>query len=181
MADRDFVDALLDQWERELPGERFEELGVFSRLSRYVRLVSKAIYANMERYELNESQFNMLCALHRAGDPYQLNPTALSTSMLVTSGGITYVIDQMEAAGNVARLPDPHDRRGLLIRLTPEGRTLIESAIRSHQQICAELLAPLGSARQDDLTDTLRILLLAVEDGPPPASSKVTADAGHER
>lgn len=172
MGNRDFVDALLDQWEQELPGERFEALGVFSRLTRFSRLSARMIYANIDRFNLNETQFNLLCALHRAGDPYQLNPKALSSSMLVTSGAITHVIDQMEAAGNVERLPDPQDRRGLLIRLTPAGRERIEEAIQSHQALCVELLAPLGAAGQKRFTDALRTLLIAIDDGPPPASSK---------
>lgn len=178
MQDRDFVDVLLDQWEQELPGPRFEELGVFSRLTRYSRLAARVIYANIEQFHLNETQFNMLCALHRAGDPYQLNPTALSTSMLVTSGAITYVIDQMEAAENVTRLPDPQDRRGQLIRLTPHGKSLIEAAIQSHREVCTKLLAPLGAARQEALTDALRTLLIAIDDGPPPASTKVASTIG---
>ena len=169
---RDFVDVLLDQWEAELPGERFEELGVFSRLTRYARLAARTIYANLEQYGLNETQFNLLCALHRAGDPYELSPKELSASMLVTSGAITYVIDQMEDAGNVERFPDPVDRRGLIVQLTSNGRKRIGEAILSHQQVCKELLAPLGPGRQKRLTDALRTLLVAIDDGSLPATSK---------
>jgi DNA-binding MarR family transcriptional regulator len=169
---RDFVDALLDQWKAELPDERFEELGVFSRLTRYGRLAARTIYANIEQFGLNETQFNLLCALHRAGDPYQLSPKELSASMLVTSGAITYVIDQMEDAGNVQRLPDPLDRRGLIVQLTPDGKQRIEEAARSHQQVCKELLAPLGQRGQKNLTNALRTLLVAIDDGPLPATAK---------
>jgi len=168
----DFVDAILAQWAVQLPGEDFEALGVFSRLARYSRLASKVIYGNIERFGLNETQFNMLAALVRSGPPYRLTPTELSATMLITSGAVTYVIDQMETAGNVVRRERSQDRRSSPIELTPAGKQKIEDAARSHQAVCKQLLAPLTDQQFGDFVATLRTLLVSVDDGPVPVSRK---------
>ncbi|WP_033294084.1 MarR family winged helix-turn-helix transcriptional regulator [Amycolatopsis jejuensis] len=167
----DFVDALIGQWETELPEEHFESFSVVSRIARYLRLVNRQTNANLERFGFQETQFNLLCALRRAGAPHQLSPKELATSMLVTSGAITYVIDQMESAGCVERIPDPRDRRALLVRLTGEGTKRVEEAMRAHLQLCDELLAPLDATGRRDLTDALRALLIGIDDTAPPSFS----------
>lgn len=177
----DFVDVLVDQWEAELPGERFAALGIVSRLARYLRLANRITSANLEQFGLLETQFNLLCALRRAGAPYQLSPKELSGSMLITSGAITYVTDQMEKAGYVERLPDPRDRRALLVHLTSEGKKLVEEAMLSHLALCKELLGPLNKAGQRDLADALRSLLHAIDDAPPPAYSAGIKTGDQER
>ena len=168
----DFVDAILAQWAAQLPGEDFQALGVFSRLTRYGRLASKVIYGNLEQFGLNETQFNMLAALVRSGPPYRLTPKELSATMLVTSGAVTYVIDQMETAGNVVRLEHSQDRRSSPIQLTPAGKRKIEDAAKSHQAVCKRLLEPLTDQQFGDFVATLRTLLVSVDDGSVPVSRK---------
>lgn len=167
----DFVDIVLERWQEELPEGDFEPLGVISRITRYLRLASRHTNANLEKFGLQETQFNMLCALRRAGAPYQLSPKELLTSMLITSGAITYVIDQMQDAGYVTREPDPRDRRALLVRLTDAGKERVEEAMLAHLRVCDELLGPLDDAQRRGLRDALRLLLAAIEDGAVPASS----------
>ena len=64
----------------------------------------------------------MLAALRRAGAPYELSPGRLLRETLVTSGTMTNRVDRLAARGLVTRLPDPNDRRGVLVRLTRAGR-----------------------------------------------------------
>ena len=42
---------------------------------------------------------------------------------------MTNRLDRLEEAGLIRRLPDPDDRRGLLIELTPKGRRLYQTAV----------------------------------------------------
>ena len=64
----------------------------------------------------------MLAALRRAGPPYELSPGRLLRETLVTSGTMTNRVDRLAARGFVERYPDPDDRRGVIVRLTPEGK-----------------------------------------------------------
>ena len=172
---RDFVDALLDQWKAELPGERFEELGVFSRLTRYGRLAARTIYANIEQFGLNETQFNLLCALHRARDPYQLSPKGSSPPRCSSPPAPSPTSStKWKTPETSSDSPTRSIGAALLDRAADLGGQTADrgEAARSHQQVCKELLAPLGSAGQKNLTNALRTLLVAIDDGPLPATSK---------
>ena len=160
----DFVDQLLTQWNAELPGLDFTGLGVFARLARFSHIAGKRIYKNLEPFGLNETQFNTLAALHRAGPPYQLSPKQLAKAMLLTPGAITYVIDQLENAGSVSRLATSADRRKFIIELTPEGKDRIKAAVEAHLAMCGMLLAPLEPAELATFINTLRRLLISVDD-----------------
>lgn len=77
----------------------------------------------------------------------------------------TSVVDGLEAAGLVARRPDPHDRRSVLVALTDEGRRLLDGLDEARRATAEELFAPLGA---EDRAELLRLLgaLAAGEDRP---------------
>jgi DNA-binding MarR family transcriptional regulator len=47
----------------------------------------------------------------------------------LTSGSMTNLIDRMAAAGLVERLPNPDDRRSLMLQLAPEGTETVERVV----------------------------------------------------
>lgn len=47
-----------------------------------------------------------------------MSPTALAGALHLTTGGVTTVIDHLEALGYVSRRPDPSDRRRLILETT---------------------------------------------------------------
>jgi DNA-binding MarR family transcriptional regulator len=84
---------------------------------------------------------------------------------MLTTSGTTKRLDRLEAAGYVTREPDPGDRRGVLIALTPEGRRLIDTAAARHLANERRILSGLTAAEQHQLADLLRKLSLTL---PPP-------------
>jgi DNA-binding MarR family transcriptional regulator len=83
--------------------------------------------------------------------------------MMVTSGTMTNRIDRLTEKGLVRRVPDPEDRRGILVELTVRGRELIDSAIISHVANEARLLQPLSTEEQHTLAVLLRKWLSSLE------------------
>ena len=77
---------------------------------------------------------------------------------MVTSGAITNRVDRMETKGLVQRVPDPGDRRGVRIRLTPAGLELIDKLMPLHVANERRLLAALGDDERGALADLLRAL-----------------------
>ena len=75
-------------------------------------------------------EFDVLAALRRAGAPYELSPGRLLRETLVTSGTMTNRVDRLAARGLVERYPDPDDRRGVIVRLTPEGKATRRRRVR---------------------------------------------------
>jgi len=165
VASADAVDAILDQWQRERPDLDVTSTGVFGRISRIAALVDQAMDRVFQPHGLTGGDFVVLAALRRSGTPYQLTPTALTRSMMVTSGGTTKRLDRLEVRGLIRRDPDPADRRGTLVTLTEAGLTTIDAVAPEHVQNEQRLLAALSPNQRDTLTQLLRELLLALEHG----------------
>ena len=110
----------------------------------------------------------MLAALRRDGAPYQLSPGALLTQTLVTSGTMTNRIDRLAHRGLVRREPSPADRRGVLVRLTEEGRARVDAAMSDLLDVEAGLLAGLGPPGRAQLADLLRDVVAPFDDAEGP-------------
>lgn len=166
MSDRpasDHVDHLLEQWARERPDLDTRPLAIAARVVRLERFLSRASRAALDELGVNEGEGNVLAALRRAGPPYRLTPTELYQSLLLSSGAMTNRIDRLEAQGYVVREGDPNDRRRTFVRLTADGRALVDRAIDAHSAALAEVLAPLDDRSHGDLERLLRDLLAAIE------------------
>ncbi len=124
--DEDEVDRLVAAWARERPDLDIAPLEVLSRVSRLARHLDRGRRSAFARSGLEGWEFDVLAALRRAGAPYELSPGRLLTQTLVTSGTMTNRIDRLASRGLVARRPDPTDRRGVQVRLTPAGREAVD-------------------------------------------------------
>jgi DNA-binding MarR family transcriptional regulator len=82
---------------------------------------------------------------------------------MMTSGGMTAAIDRLERKGLVARLPNPADRRGSLVRLTDTGREVIDEAMTRHVQTEHRLVGVLDEQEQAQLRGLLHKLLRVVD------------------
>lgn len=63
----------------------------------------------------------------------------------------------------MTRVPDPADRRGILVELTAHGLEVVDEAIAAVWSTQAQLLADLTVAEREQLSALLRTLLLALE------------------
>ncbi|MDT0268332.1 MarR family transcriptional regulator [Streptomyces sp. DSM 44915] len=154
----DEVDRLVAAWRRERPDLDVEPLEVLSRVSRLARHLDRARRQAFAEHQLEPWEFDVLTALRRAGDPYQLSPGQLLTQTLVTSGTMTNRIDRLAKKGLVERLPDPSDRRGVLVRLTAVGRDKADSALAALLDQERAILADLTVEQRHALARLLRSL-----------------------
>ncbi|MFD8598638.1 MarR family winged helix-turn-helix transcriptional regulator [Kitasatospora sp. NPDC059646] len=156
----DEVDRLVAAWRRERPDLDVEPLEVLSRVSRLARHLDRARRIAFAEHGLEPWEFDVLTALRRAGDPYQLSPGQLLTQTLVTSGTMTNRIDRLTTKGLVVRLPDPDDRRGVLVRLTDAGRDKADQALAGLLAHEREILARLAPTQRGELASLLRQLVI---------------------
>ncbi|MDN5715940.1 MAG: MarR family transcriptional regulator [Janibacter sp.] len=159
----DDVDAIVEAWRRERPDLDVEPLHVFSRISRLARLLDLDRTTAFARHELEGWEFDVLSALRRAGEPYQLSPGRLVQETLVTSGTMTNRIDRLTAKGWVERLPSPSDRRGVIVRLTKGGQAAVDSSMADLLTRESELLDDMSGEERAALTGALRRLLAPFE------------------
>lgn len=159
-AGSDEVDRIVDAWLRERPDLDFSPLQVLSRVGRLAKHLDRARRGAFGSSELESWEFDVLSALRRAGTPYQLSPKALLPQTLVSSGTMTNRIDRLVERGLVERQTDPHDGRGILVRMTEQGLTRVDAAITRLLDAESELLASLSATDQARLAVLLRKLSL---------------------
>jgi len=160
----DPVDVILTQWHRERPDLDVSPMAVIGRMTRLAKHLERAIQETFSEFGLNVGEFDVLATLRRSGRPYQLSPTVLFNTLMVTSGTMTHRIDQLEQDGLVERIPDPSDRRGTLIALTDKGFEHIEKAVEAHVANEHKILSTLKKSEREALTHLLRKLLLSFEE-----------------
>ena len=156
---RDEVDELIEAWARERADLDLAPVAVFSRISRLARHLDLARRDAFTRHGIESWEFDVLAALRRAGSPYELSPGRLLRETLVTSGTMTNRVDRLAARGYVERYPDPADRRGVIVRLTPEGKAAVDGAFEELLAAETALIADLPDRDRTRLAALLRSLL----------------------
>ena len=156
---RDEVDELVEAWAAERPDLDLAPVEVFSRISRLGRHLDLARRDAFTSAQVESWEFDVLAALRRAGAPYELSPGRLLRETLVTSGTMTNRVDRLASRGLVERLPDPHDRRGVLVRLTGAGRVTVDGAFEALLDAERQLLADLPAKDRTQLAALLRMLM----------------------
>ena len=67
-------------------------------------------------------------------------PGELARSTGLTTGGVTVMLDRLQKGGYVKRVPNPRDRRSVLVRLNPAKLKRIQAFYREVNQQMAALL-----------------------------------------
>jgi DNA-binding MarR family transcriptional regulator len=160
---RDYVDTILKQWAAERPDLDASPMGVIGRISRLSRVLERNIEQVFAYYDLSRGGFDVLAALRRSGPPFRLSPTELYNSLLISSGATTNRVDRLEERQLVARVPDPIDRRGVLVALTPKGKRLVDKVLDSHIENEHGMLRHLSAAERQELGQLLRKLLINLD------------------
>ena len=164
---RDEVDAIVAAWRRERPDLDFAPLEIGSRITRLARHLDRQRAGAFGGHGLESWEFDVLAALRRSGEPYQLSPGQLMRETMVTSGTMTNRVDRLEASGLVEREEHPDDRRGILVRLTPRGREAVDAALADLIVAERRILAALPADEQAALIRALRRLLAPYGRQPP--------------
>src|SRR5512132_1135776 len=172
-AAEDHIEETISAWRRERPGLDLSGMAVISRFQRVAHRFEEAQDEFFAALGLKPGWLDVLAALRRAGDPYRLTPTRLSVEALISTAGMTNRLDRLEQAGLVRRLPDPEDRRGVLVELTGEGRELVDSAVDAHRGLSRRLLGGLEAREREELDALLRQLLGPLDRGESPAPASL--------
>jgi len=164
-ADRagDEVDRIVAAWNTQRPDLDFSPLEVFSRVDRLSRLLDRARRDVFRRSELETWEWDVLSALRRAGDPFQLSPKQLLQQTLVSSGTMTNRIDRLVGRRLVRREADPDDGRSVLVTLSDDGRVRVDAAITRLVDAEATLLSALPRNDRERLAALLRKLSLSFD------------------
>ena len=127
----DSVDIMLNQWSLERPELDTSALSVVVRILMLNKTFSRQATSALTPLNLELWEYDVLSALRRQGDPFELAATELARVTALSTGAMTNRIDKLEARRLVSRRATPGDRRGVKVRLTSSGIRMIDDAIQS--------------------------------------------------
>jgi DNA-binding MarR family transcriptional regulator len=128
-------------------GPRAEALAALATADKTVSGLLDRVF---EQVGLSLAQVKALGIIrHLGGTGAQMRIIAMACH--VTPRTTTGVVDGLEAAGLVERVPDPTDRRAVIARLTPEGERRHDAAIALQVRESERLLAGFEDEERDQL------------------------------
>lgn len=162
---KDRADVLAQQWLQEKSSLNNIGAGVtLGRFALIAAILDRRVSENHKYAGLGRGEFDVLACLRRSGEPFELTPTELYKSVMLTSGAMTNRLDRLENKGLIERIASKNDRRSSLVRLSAKGFALIDEFIQSHFDHEAELLASLSAEEQRTLDGILKKWLQGLGD-----------------
>lgn len=133
-------------------------LKLFIVLARAQRAISERTEVDLHAHGLSATEFAILEALYHKG-PLLLGE--VQRKILVSSGGITFLVDKLADRGLVERKMCPTDRRARYAALTRKGEALMDEVFPGHAEAIREAMAGLSRAEQKQATVLLKQLGLS--------------------
>ena len=159
---QDFIDRVHLARQRASRGIHVADTADLERVSRLAAYLERDLAEICVISGLKTGQFQVLAEL-RGRDPLPMTASDLARAIVLTSGGMTPVLDQLEERGLINRQIDPEDRRARRITITEKGRSLINRAMEQRVARHRALNAVLTLEERETLSAILRKLLIAVE------------------
>jgi DNA-binding MarR family transcriptional regulator len=165
MAEEDHIDRFLTRLEpvANAVGIDLEVEGIIDRVNGISRRVKRGMEATLAEHALTVPDWQVMSTLRLAGPDYRSAPGSLAADLELSSGAMTSRLDRLEEAGLVRRLPDPDDRRGVVVELTDAGRKAWDEAASVQGGREAFFASALNKKEQRQLNALLRKLMLAFE------------------
>ena len=134
----------LDDFETRATLSDHQDLRLWLRMMAIHKLINNEARRRLrESFKISLSRFDLMAQLdaHKNG----LRMGEISNRLMVTTGNITGLTDELEADKLVERVPDPRSRRALLVRLTPKGRKVFRAAAKANKRWISEFFSILSA------------------------------------
>jgi MarR family 2-MHQ and catechol resistance regulon transcriptional repressor len=149
------------------PQETEPALKLWVVLSRAHASIYAHAVAHAADHGLSLAEFAILEALYHRG---RMVLGEIQRRILVSSGGITFLVDRLAEKGLVVRQECPEDRRAKYVALTRDGTRLIRELFPSHARTLAQAMKGLSNEEQREAARLLRSLGIAAAGGGLPPS-----------
>ena len=133
---------------------------IVTRIVKAQRVIDREALANLARVGLTKEEFKVLLNLQQGGSQ---SHGSLCRRLGVSTGAMTNRLDKLERAGFISRLPDPNDRRGVLLEITAAGRAKLDDSVNSGAKRERQLLARLTESERRQLSRLLQKLTASLD------------------
>ena len=137
--------------------------GAVSRIAAIGKYLARTFDDTVADYGLNHGEYRLLLRLATRAADHRMSAGDLSKILALSSGAMTNRLDRLERAGLIRRVPDPRDRRGVLVELTAAGKERIDAAVSDQAAKEIDSLSSLSAKELTTLNQLLRKVLGALE------------------
>lgn len=129
-------------------GSIYAVAGVYS-------LVEKEIENYLKPYSLNPTSFNALMIIKHQGKEDGISQIEIGKRLIVTASNMTKMLDKLNKEGLIKRTAQKGDRRVNLIKITPEGSSLLDQVWPGYKVKIGQITGLLGKLELEKLTELL--------------------------
>jgi len=160
-SEQDHIDRFLS--EHDLPGVDLEVEGIVDRINGLRRRFHTMADETLSEHGLAEGEWKVISSLRLKAPPYRRSAGQLARRSDLSTGAMTSRLDKLEERGFIRRLPDPEDRRGVLVELTKAGERVWEKALGAQASKESLIADALTKDEQRQLNALLRRLMREFE------------------
>lgn len=155
----DSIDILIHEWKRERPELDVSAMPVVGRILKLGKILEKRASKALREHGLYYTDLDVLATLRRSGKPFELTPTQLMQSVLITSGAMTALLDRLVKLDLIYRSQDQKDGRIKLAGLTKKGIEIIDKAIEVRFGEADNAVSVFNQAEKEQLSTLLKKLM----------------------
>ncbi len=161
--DKDLIDALIADWNRERPDLNVDAMQIVGRVMKLGKIFENRASLALKENGIYYTDLDVLATLRRSGKPYQLTPKQLMESVVITSGAMTALLNRLTKLELIYRAADENDGRISLAGLTEKGKKIIDEAIKKRFDEAKNSIQILNKKEQEDLSILLKKLLIELD------------------
>jgi len=163
MNKKDLIDSLISEWKEERPELDTSAMEVVGRILKLSKILEKRVSKVLSPYHIHYTDLDVLATIRRSGKPYELTPSQLMKSVLITSGAMTALLNRLTKLKLIYRSPDSKDGRIKLAGLTPKGIELIDKSIEIRFIEASNSIKSLNETENRALSILLKKLLKSLD------------------
>jgi len=167
--DEDSVDRYIAGFLRAYPQIDAEVEGIVDRICKLNKYLVTTLEDTVVEQGLDHAEYKLLLRLRSDGPGASDSAGDLSRALVMSSGGMTNLLDRLEERGLVRRTSDPADRRSVLVQLTSKGKRTIDRAVSTEAAREEAFFDGFTPGERKELNDALRTVMQTFEErlGPP--------------
>ncbi|MFF1832661.1 MarR family winged helix-turn-helix transcriptional regulator [Streptomyces sp. NPDC058231] len=157
----DIVASVVRQWQAVNPELDTGPMELIGRINRCAALLQQAEDAPLRSAGLTRAEFDLLGAVRRTDR--ELTPGELARETFSSGAAVTKRLRVLQERGLVDRRSDARDRRVAHVRLTEEGRALVDRLLPRQLAYERTVLSGLDERTRGRLSSQLSELLVQLE------------------
>lgn len=163
MKENDLIDLLLSEWKQERPELNTSAMQIVGRVLILSKILERRASMAVAGFNIHYTDLDVLATIRRSGKPYELTPSQLMKSVLISSGAMTALLNRLTKLELVYRSSNSKDGRIKLVGLTEKGSKIIDKAIELRMIEASESINTLDESEIKELSSLLKKLLISLD------------------